>query len=296
MLRWPSSDREPTLGSEPASPESQARVFESLLGVLAATRRLAGDEPEFDWTRLLEALDHSRASLDGSDELFWVAHTPPGAEEAPALALRQARLAVLCLRLGQRLGYARRDLLELGLAAALADVSLWGVRETVLRGGQPASAAEARLMGSHADVSARMLAERGLPLPGVIAAVRSHASAAGTPVAGAGEPATLIAVAETYVRLTGSTAERARRPPHEAMREILRRRHAWPPTALRTLLGELTVFPPGSRVTLSTGDVAEVISVNRRHPLRPRVLVLGDSVRIVDLAENPFIFVAAADD
>jgi len=80
---------------------------------------------------------------------------------------------------------------------------------------------------------------------------------------------------------------------------MVRGRHgAHAPSALRALIGALGCFPPGTLVRLNSGDTARVISVNRRHPLRPGLEVVRDmqgqrltEPRRVDLAEAPFLHI-----
>jgi hypothetical protein len=104
---------------------------------------------------------------------------------------------------------------------------------------------------------------------------------------------------DTYTRLTSPRPPRPRLMPHEAIREIVRSKHeSFSPALIKALLSEISVFPPGTRVRLNTGEVGQVTAVNRNHPLRPRVEVVSDSKgnrpatpKTIDLSETPFLYI-----
>jgi HD-GYP domain-containing protein (c-di-GMP phosphodiesterase class II) len=301
---------EPAAGEPPATtrllPVDVQPLFETLVATLAGTRTLTTDAAEpVAWTELFRLLDRVRESLESSDDLFWLALLPQSPASPAWLALHQARVAVLAMRVAVRGGHPRRRVLEIGLSAALSDVALWEVRPEVLSGAQRPSEREAAHLRTHPASGAQILERLALPLPGVIAVVRQHherLDGSGFPAALRGaaiDPdALLVGVVTTYAELTARTSPERLRP-HETMREILRGRDVHFPAAIvRTLLAEVTPFPPGSRVCLSTGETGDVISVNRLQPLRPRVVVQGGphdrrgGSRIVDLVESPHIFIS----
>jgi HD-GYP domain-containing protein (c-di-GMP phosphodiesterase class II) len=111
--------------------------------------------------------------------------------------------------------------------------------------------------------------------------------------------AKILGLAETYTGLTLPPTARPRLRPHEAVRELVKSRHeAFPPTLIKALLSEISVFPPGTVVRLNTEEIGRVVGVNRHHPLRPRVELLADSKgqrlpspKAVDLSQAPFLYI-----
>lgn len=261
------------------------------------------------WPELASRLTRAGASLEASDDLFWLAHSPQIPDAVPYLAFHHARLTVLAMRIGGRLGLDAAHLQVLGLAAMLVDIGLAEVREAVLRGATPPSPAEQTLLQTHPRRSAEIVGRWSPPLPGVIDLIAQHherGQGQGYPQGLAGDAinptALILGLVDAYAQMTALPAGRPQFRPHEAMRETVKSRHrGFPPAIVKALLSEITIFPPGSRVCLSTGEVGTVVQVNRRHPLRPQVMVdarsrefVPTAPKFVDLAETPFIFVNGA--
>ncbi|OLC12053.1 MAG: hypothetical protein AUH29_17625 [Candidatus Rokubacteria bacterium 13_1_40CM_69_27] len=296
-------------GLDSASRASARALFAGLQGALERMQGLVGTTAAFPWVDVAGLLERVHASLEDSDDLFWLAHSPHLPEDARYLAFHHARVTVLAMRIGARLGYDVRRLLELGLAATVIDIGLCPVRERVLRRAEPPSADEQALFQAHPLRSAEIVQQWSLPLPAVTEMVLQHHEREqgqgyprGLSVEAIHPDALVLGLVDTYAQMTALPATRPQFRPHEAMREMLKWRHgAFPPPLLKALLSEITVFPPGSKVCLSTGEVGTVVKANRRHPLRPKVAVTARArgfqptvPRIIDLAEAPFIFISGS--
>lgn len=296
-------------GLHSASRTAARVLFTELQGVLDRMYGQVGAPAAFPWVDLGRLLERVHASLEESDDLFWLAHSPHLPENARYLAFHHARVTVLAMRIGARLGYDVRRLLELGLAGTVIDIGLCPVREHVLRRAEPPSASEQALFQAHPQKSAEIAQQWSLPLPRVLDMVLQHherEQGQGYPQGLSAEAilpdALVLGLVDTYAQMTALPATRPQFRPHEAIREMLRWRHgAFPPALVKALLSEITVFPPGSQVRLSTGEAGTVVKVNRRHPLRPQVAVHARAAglrpalaRIVDLGEAPFIFISGS--
>jgi hypothetical protein len=84
--------------------------------------------------------------------------------------------------------------------------------------------------------------------------------------------------------------------PHEAVKELLvAERTAFPREILKALVEQLSVYPLGTTVRLSTGETATVHRVNSRFPLRPVVRLSGQDAGEghgacqVDLSLTPLV-------
>jgi hypothetical protein len=300
----PASPRPPSEPAAAAAPGESRELFDQLASFLERVREVVvPDGQPFPWPALARLVDGVVASLQGSAELFWIAHSPGARNGIDPLALHQARVAVLAVGVGAIVGLPAADLRRLGMAGALIDVGLWQVPDGPRRS-DPQSA-EYR---AHPRASAELVRRWDPPVQGLVDLVMQHherEQGQGFPQGLAREAiaphAKILGLVDLYAGLTGA-GPRGRARPHEVIRDIVRSKNeAFPPALIKALLSEISVFPPGTPVRLSTGELARVVGVNRHHPLRPRIEVLADgrghslpSPRAIDLSEAPFIYITGA--
>ena len=84
----------------------------------------------------------------------------PAPADVDYVAFHQARVCVLALRIGSGLGYDRGRLASLGQAAALFDVALWQLPETILRRGDSLAGEELVQWRAHPRLSADIISGR----------------------------------------------------------------------------------------------------------------------------------------
>lgn len=218
------------------------------------------------------------------------------------LISHSTNVAILSVLLGQRLGLSKSRLGELCLAAFLHDAGKLEVAPDVLHKPGPLDSQEWEEMRTHPILAARsLLGGRRLAAPSmraVVVAFEHHLNYDMT-----GYPPTrfkdhvslfgnIVAIADRYDALT--TARPYRKvnfTPHEALGYLVT--HAgtfFDPTLVKLFAEILGLYPPGTMVGLSNGDLAVVCeppTVGR--PLdRPRVRLLGNerSGEVVDLDEQ----------
>jgi HD-GYP domain-containing protein (c-di-GMP phosphodiesterase class II) len=290
----------------PAPAESPQALFDEVQNFMLQVRDIVHANASLPWPRLESLVDRVALALRDSADLFWIANNPSGGGHGDYLALHQARVAVLAVRIGTALGYDRPRLLALGMAGCLIDVSLWQLPETVLRKMDTAAGEDRTLYRSHARLSAELIRRWEPPSDRIPAAVLEHHErerGQGFPQGLQGPAidgdAKILGLVDTYTALTAPPASRPRLRPHEAIREIVKTRHdEFPPVLIKALLAEISVFPPGTVVRLNTEELARVIAVNRHHPLRPKIEVLADGKghrlsvpKLLDLSEAPFLYI-----
>jgi hypothetical protein len=300
--------REPP-SPEPASSDVVAEGAEPLFGELQAFLGDARGLPRgsgLPWGRLQALVDRCITALARSADLFWLANNPAAPAGADYVALHQARVCIMALRIGGGVGYDRARLHSLGMAAALFDVGLWQLPDTILRKSDALSGDELALWRSHPKLSADIVSRWNPPIEHIVQTILQHherEQGQGFPQGLHGpaiDPdAKIIALVDTYSALTLPPTSRPRLRPHEAIRDIVKTRNDQFPSALiKALLSEISVFPPGTVVRLNTEEVGRVIAVNRNHPLRPKVEVLADgkgqrlpAPKLIDLSEAPFLYI-----
>jgi HD-GYP domain-containing protein (c-di-GMP phosphodiesterase class II) len=244
-------------------------------------------------------------SLEASGDLFWLANATGVPAGIDYLAFHQARVAVLAVRVGMTIGHQGRQLIDLGMAAALSDLGLWQLPSSVLRRVDALSAEDQVQYHAHPRVAAERLRRWGPPFAALADVVLQHHEREqgqgfphGLPGPSIRIEAKIVGLADTYMTLIAPPSLRPGVRPHEAVREIVRGKHAaFPSVLIKALLNDITVFPPGTIVRLNTGEIGAVVAVNRNHPLRPRVEIVDGKAgppatpKTVDLSEAPFLYI-----
>lgn len=280
-------------------------VFEDLHVFLAGVKDQLTSGAVPAWPDLEQIIHRVVASLEGSAEVFWLANSPSAASGIDYLVAHQSRVAIIAARIGLNVGYDHARAVSLGMAGALIDIALWEAPEGLLRGLDSLSGEEQAVFRSHPQRSAALLTNWGVPAEIVEAVLQHHERAQGQ-----GFPqgltdnaishlAKILGLVDAYTGLTLPSSGRPGLRPHEAIREIVRSKNeSFSPALIKALLSEVSVFPPGTLVRLSTGEVGRVTAVNRNHPLRPRVDVVSDSkgnrpmmTKAIDLSETPFLYI-----
>ncbi len=296
--------------AEPRAPEAPAESPEPLFGelqqFLGEAREALRANAALPWPRLSALVDRAITALARSADLFWVANNPAAPPGVDYVGFHQARVCVLALRIGGGVGYDRARLVTLGHAAALFDVGLWQMPESIVRRGEALAGEELTLWRSHPRLSAEIVRRWGPPDERVVQTILEHherEQGQGFPQGLHGpaidHDAKIIGLVDTYTALTVPPAARPRLRPHEAIRDIVKTRNDQFPSALiKALLSEISVFPPGTVVRLNTDEIGRVIAVNRNHPLRPKVEVVADgkgqrlpAAKLIDLSEAPFLYI-----
>ena len=103
-----------------------------------------------------------------------------------------------------------------------------------------------------------------------------------------------ISIADAYEAMTHPRAWREAVNPPDAVKELVEKEgRGFNSKAVKALLSCVSIYPPGSLVALSTGDIASVVRVTRGFLTKPLVEILMDSqfsqltTQHLDLFEHP---------
>jgi HD-GYP domain-containing protein (c-di-GMP phosphodiesterase class II) len=106
--------------------------------------------------------------------------------------------------------------------------------------------------------------------------------------------AQLIGIADSYEAMTHPRAWREALNPPDVIKELIEHEgRGFASKAVKALLSAISIYPPGSIVLLSTGEVARVVKVNKGSLTRPEVETLLDQGfsqeqhQLVDLFDHP---------
>jgi HD-GYP domain-containing protein (c-di-GMP phosphodiesterase class II) len=188
------------------------------------------------------------------------------------LAGRLARAAVLVVMMGHRAGLKVGHLRDLGVSAVLAGVG------RAFAAGDEALAPAARCAAAGTAVrGARWIAATGAPGPSTALRAVLAADVGQEAAARSGHPfSRLLAVVDAFEDLTAPAPHGAALPPHEALKRILSD-EGLDRRAARLLVSTVGLFPVGSMVRLSTGEVGIVTDTawESGGAVAPRVMVIG---------------------
>lgn len=106
--------------------------------------------------------------------------------------------------------------------------------------------------------------------------------------------AQLIGMADVYEAMTHPRAWRDSLNPPDVVKELIEKEgRGFNAKAVKALISAISIYPPGSIVLLSTGEIARVIKLNKGSLTRPLLETLLDSEfaqinpHLVDLLEHP---------
>ena len=215
-------------------------------------------------------------------------------------AQHSVNVCVLALSLGRHLGLARDELNLLGTGALLHDIGKLKTPLEILNKPGRLTDEEFELMRQH-PAHGRELLER---IPGMPAEVIDVAFSHHERLQGHGYPrglqqneisiwSRMVAIVDVYDAITSDRCYHDGMAPTEALTRMYEWRiKDFDPDLLEQFVQCIGIYPIGSLVELSTGEVGVVISMNPKLRLRPKISLVLDAhknpyfpARVLDLAE-----------
>jgi len=286
---------------QPRPEQLYDRVYDFLAHRLSKLR--SGSELTLpEGTRIVAEMIDSPAAIEA---LYHRAiNRPQGLEQLPS---HLTNVSIYALKIGLGLKYQREDLFRLAFSGLFYDIGLAKVPESILNKSKRLTEEERNIISQHTQYGYDIL-RAALPKASswlARAALEHHEreNGEGYPQESSGEQiheySKIIGLVDIYDAMTQVRPYRKRRPPFNAVREILRsERGRFPANILKVLLMKLSVFPIGSYVRLSSETIARVVEVRETAPLRPKVEILYDSQgrrsrsrKVIDLQETTIIHI-----
>ena len=245
------------------------------------------------------------ASLKHSDELIVMALSSPSGSP---LLTNLVNVAVVATKVGMGLGYYGRELERLALAGLVHDIGLFAVPQSLLTKAGRLTADERTLIEQHPELGYEAIKRSGSDytwLAELIRQAHERTNGLGYPNRLKGrqisEMALIIGVSDVFDALISERPYRPRLFPHEAIKELLvAERATFPREITKALVEQLSVYPLGTTVRLTTGETGTVVGVNVQYPLRPIVEVdePGDAGHVqsrhIDLSLTPLVSIIEA--
>ncbi len=202
---------------------------------------------------------------------------------------------------GRQLGLPKSDISDVCLAALMCDVGMISVPDDIIKKGAKLTADEFELVKGHVVQSLNHMRTQSFITKKVLIAVKHHherMDGSGYPEGLTGEdiPLTsrIVAIADTYDAMSNHRAYACARSPAEAVRELYALRNTkFQEELIEEFIQAVGIYPVGTLVELSSGEVGMVLAEYRGRRLRPKIVLLADADkqpitdnRTVDLASE----------
>jgi HD-GYP domain-containing protein (c-di-GMP phosphodiesterase class II) len=217
--------------------------------------------------------------VNNPDAMLWIARLR---EEHLTTYNHGVKVGLYMVALGRHLGFPRRELANLGLIGMLADVGKTRLPRALLEKPGMLSPAEYLIAKEHVRLGLDALKETSqLPIEVELGISQHHErmDGSGYPKGLKGEDISIYGrmagIADCFSALITPRPYANPQAPQEALMSL----YEWGEKSLHLPLIEqfiqaVSVFPVGSMVELSSGEIAVVLAHNRARRLEPKVLIL----------------------
>tara|TARA_R110002110_G_scaffold405241_1_gene624272 strand:- start:109648 stop:110877 length:1230 start_codon:yes stop_codon:yes gene_type:complete len=249
-----------------------------------------------DIPRIKKSVDPMIASISRNpDACMWLARMK---QEDEYTYRHSVGAAIWAVALGRQLGLPKSDLRSLAVGGLLFDVGKLRVDKALLDAKRPLTEAEFAQVRHHVEMGVEMVESGGLMNRDVLDMVAYHHerhNGSGYPGGLKGDEipifARIAAIVDCYDAITSHRSYSRAVSPSNAIKML----YEWKDVDFQAELVEefiqaVGIYPAGSLVELSSGEVAVVIAEYRTRRLRPQVMVLLDAekkllpdARVVDL-------------
>jgi HD-GYP domain-containing protein (c-di-GMP phosphodiesterase class II) len=207
-------------------------------------------------------------------------------EKVEALYHHALNVSVLAVMIGKKAKLSSDEMHELGIGALFHDVGKSRIEKKVLKKKGPLTRAELAVMQLHPRYGTEILTKCGIQEAGVLRTLMEHheqMSGQGYPAGLKGEKisklARIVRIADAYDNLCNNPDPENRMTPYEALSHMYTKQPGQMDLDLFSLfVSILGIYPPGTVVRLSNGEVGIVISINPRNPLKPSLLLYDANI------------------
>ncbi len=241
---------------------------------------VAGQKPDFqDLEYAVE--DCLQSLLQQRQAMMWMTRIKNKDEYTVEHSIN---VSILCMAVALQLGKEQSKVLEFGLTGMLHDVGKIHLDKKVLYKPGPLDPEEYKHVQQHSQIGYDMLSKD----PNIIQPIRTAVLQHHERVDGKGYPlglqsaeisvmAKVVAIADAFDAMTSQRVYNFPKTTQEALATLHRFRGTQFDEHLVSLFTDCVgIYPEGSIVELTSGEVAIVISVSSEHKLLPMVLVILD--------------------
>ena len=261
--------------------ENAARLIESVLDDVRAGRSPSAAAIDEAVAPIVKSVMRSR------DAFFWFESLRKRDSYSYGHAISCCALAAA---FGRHLGFPAPILNELGTGALLMDIGKAVLPDALLMRNGALDEAEWSTVRTHVATGLAFVAESGITSEAVQSVVATHHErddGSGYPnhLAGAQIPlfGRIAGIVDAFDAMTNDRPYRKALAQHAALQQLyLARNTLFQSELVEQFMSCLGVYPTGSLVELSTGEVAVVMAQNQARRLRPRIMVLTTADKTFD--------------
>lgn len=294
-------------------PEDIQTLLTQITDRTLAAFRHAGTDTPYDLTTLRQALDELTGKLEEDPmqlndfELVLtnrIKRIRNLDAELGDLLEKAMTMMLYALKMAMQLGLDHLAKLNLTLASMLHHLGMTRIPTSIRSKKDRLSDEEFELIRQTPEFATDYLQRNGLGQTDILLAVANaperHDGSGPKGLDGNNIPvmARIVGLLSMFESLVHFRSYRERLLPRDAIRLLIKNhKKTFDPAILKALIDAISLYPVGCYVQLNTGEVGQVISVNPRLPLRPKVEIRfnrhGEEIpaREVDLRNQPTLMV-----
>lgn len=219
-------------------------------------------------------------------------------EKEESINNHSLNVTVLALLLGRKVELTANEMHELGMGALFHDIGKNRIEKKVLKKRDGLTRAELEIIQLHPRYGAEILSNKGVP-QGVLRVVLEHHedyNGEGYPSGLKGEKistlARIVRIVDIYDNLCNNPDWEKSKTPYEALSYMFaKRQNHLDMDLLSEFIRCMGIYPPGTVVQLSNGEIGIVISINPENSLKPSLLLYDpnipkDDALILDMEDD----------
>ncbi|MGA1791017.1 MAG: HD-GYP domain-containing protein [bacterium] len=266
-------------------------------------RLIQNAESDGIWEKVID-------SLKMGDQLLFNVFMPR--VKYDLLTNHPVHVAILSMKLGMAIdGYPEKELKRLGLAALVHDLGMVGILLSIKDKDEDLSQDEIKAIERHPSIGRNYLSHLGKDyewLARVCYQEHERENGQGYPEGLSKDQihvmARIIGLMDTIDAMIHPRPWKNPLPPPEVIQTLLTtQKDFFAPHLVKSLIREVSPFPPGSFIRLNSKEIGQVIRVNKKHPLRPDIIIYYDSSgmpmkdpKIIQLQSHPILHISGAVD
>lgn len=263
----------------PRAADAVARISESAVAIIDALRTGGA----VSHAQVRAAVQPVVASLvRNPDAFFWLQALRKHGEYAYGHAVNCCALATA---LGRQLGMPEAVLHDLAAGALLMDIGMTTVPAALVQQAAPLDDADWKVIRGHVARGEALYREAGMADPVALDMLRHHHErhdGSGYPQGLAADAiplhARIAGIVDSYDAMITTRPFREALSRHDALQRMYRERgRLYQDELIEEFMQSLGVYPVGSLVELSSGEVAIVMGQNPTRRLRPSLMLLTDA-------------------